>query len=83
MSVRVTYVCPKCGIKLFKEAEMPEEKRCLYGDGKTTVLVTKDEVIISELAEDEGPYHVVSMSHATFRELVSGWQRHEAEERGQ
>ena len=52
MSVRVTYVCPKCGIKLFKEAEMPEEKRCLYGDGKTTVLVTKDEVIISELAED-------------------------------
>ena len=64
---------------------MAEEKRTLWGDGRLSAVVTPETVVFSEVVkEDERQVlHVISMSHAEFREVVLGWQRHESEEQGQ
>lgn len=62
-------------------------KKTIYGDGTRAVLVTGDEVIVTEVVtSDDGKsstYHAIAMSHAAFREVVLGWTRHEDEEKGQ
>jgi len=49
--------------------------KTIYGDGQNTVAVDAVSVV---LTNREG--EVIVLSHAAFREVVLGWERHKAQE---
>jgi len=58
---------------------MPEQT--IYGDGHNKVVVDEDTVVLSNHDDDGEPDSVVVFSHAAFREVALGWERHELKEK--
>jgi hypothetical protein len=50
---------------------MKENTKCLYGDGDTEVVAGPDVVVFNQAGEN------VVVSHATMREIMLAWERHE------
>lgn len=55
---------------------MPDEVKVLYSNDRKRVAATEDSVTFADKTIDA----TVAFSHAEMREIVLGWERHEARE---